>query len=51
MASIETTSGVLGWPKSSSNRPTQLVSIALNILSYKQKADVAAKLMRREDKI
>jgi len=34
--------------KGSPNPPTQLVSIALNMLPCKQKAEVAGELMRRE---
>jgi len=50
MASIETTNGILGWPESSSNPPTQLVSMALNMVPHKQKAELARQLMRREEK-
>ena len=37
--------------KGSPNPPTQLVSIALNTLPCKQKADVAGELMKRGEKM
>ena len=37
--------------KSSPNSPTQPVFIVLNMLSCKQKTDMAAKLKKRGDKI
>ena len=36
--------------KSSPNSPTQLVSMALNMVPHKQKAELARELMRREKK-
>ena len=49
MASIETTSGVLGWPKSCSNPPTQLVSIAFNMMLREQKAKLGVNEERRKN--
>ena len=49
MASIETTSCILGWPKSSSNPPTQLVSIAFNMMLREQKAELGVNEERRKN--
>ena len=38
------------YSKSSPNPPTQLVSIVLNIVPHKKKAELAGELMRREEK-
>ena len=37
-------------PEGSPNPPTQLVSITLNIVTHKQKTELAGELMRREEK-
>jgi len=36
--------------KYSPNPPTQLISIAINIVPHKQKVELAGELMRREEK-
>ena len=38
------------YSKGNPNPPTQLVSIALNMVPHKQKAELAGELMRREEK-